>query len=92
MTSFLKPSLKLELLFLLTISCTFLIFPCCNSKKQKKEEDSFLVKKQYTSKKNEVTISILKKEIFKEEVVSNGKLKATQKSVLKFKTNGVLKT
>ena len=33
----------------------------------------------------------LEKNSFQEEIISNGKLKAAQKSVLKFKTNGILK-
>lgn len=44
-------------------------------------------KKQFLEEKNLVDIIILKKTVFNKELVSNGKLKALQKSELKFETS-----
>ena len=64
------------LLFLLTI------IGC----KEVKEEET-INKKKYLQDKNEVTAKIIKKTIFKKELVSNGILVALEKSDLKFKVS-----
>ncbi|MBN2755847.1 MAG: efflux RND transporter periplasmic adaptor subunit [Bacteroidales bacterium] len=44
-------------------------------------------KRQYQDEKNIVDVIVLKKAVFNKELVSNGKLKAFQKSILKFETS-----
>ncbi|MCR8667546.1 efflux RND transporter periplasmic adaptor subunit [Aestuariibaculum sp. M13] len=44
-------------------------------------------KKKYSVNKNEVDVQILKQQAFKKELVSNGKLVAIQKNVLKFEVS-----
>ena len=44
-------------------------------------------KQQYKEEKNIVNIIVLKKTTFKKELVGNGKLKALEKSILKFETS-----
>ena len=60
----------------------------CTSR-EKVDEDA-LAKKQYVAERNPVEVMVLKRSVFKKELVSNGKLKALQKSVLKFRTGGEL--
>ncbi len=55
----------------------------CNKEKQNKEGE-VINKKEYLPNKNEVNIIILKKDTFKKELVSNGRLVALEKSELKF--------
>jgi RND family efflux transporter MFP subunit len=61
----------------------------CNSTQGKAADN--LEKKQYTEEKNPVTVMVLKRRNFEKELLSNGKLKAIKKSVLKFETSGILK-
>ena len=58
----------------------------CNETK-KKDEDATIIKKEYLPDKNEVSIMLLKNSTFKKEIVSNGHLKALEKSELKFKVD-----
>lgn len=76
----LKP--KLYSIFLL--SCLLLF--SCNRGITNSEEET-IDKKAYSIQKNEVEVQILKQEPFKKELVSNGKLIATQKNVLKFEVS-----
>lgn len=69
--------------------CAFLI-SCANADKKKDKEGSELEKKQYHSTKNEVNVQEMKLRPFKKELLSNGKLKARQKSLLKFRVGGTL--
>ncbi len=55
----------------------------CSPKQDKDNENPD--KRQYTEERNPVDIIILERTIFKKEMVSNGKLKAVRKSVLKFR-------
>ena len=55
----------------------------CSPKQDKNNENP--EKRQYTEERNPVDIIILERTIFKKEMVSNGKLKAVRKSVLKFR-------
>ena len=66
------------LLILLVIVC----FSCKNE--QAKAQEDTVEKKQYLPEKNEVDVMVLKQETFKQEIVSNGKLVALQKNLLKF--------
>jgi len=68
------------MLFFLTLS-SVILYNCTNASDSKEENTT---KKQYRTEKNEVYIQILEKSIFKNELLSNGKLVATQKNVLKF--------
>ena len=54
------------------------------SHKQDKDNDN-PDKRQYTEERSPVDIIILERTTFKKELVSNGKLKALQKSILKFR-------
>lgn len=58
-----------------------LFFNSCKKYSQNKE---VIVKKEYLPQKNEVTVMMLKKQTFKKEIVSNGKLVAIQKVPLSF--------
>jgi RND family efflux transporter MFP subunit len=71
--------------------CFFLIAiaSCTEEKSDKKSEDT-IVKKQYVVEKNEVSVLVLEKGVFKEELLSNGKLSAIQKNDLKFEISGKL--
>jgi RND family efflux transporter MFP subunit len=55
-----------------------------------KAEDR-MEKKQFTQERNPVSVIVLKKQNFDKELLSNGKLKALKKSILKFETSGILK-
>ncbi len=73
----------------------FLFFLCfipiiwgCNS--QKGSDIGEIEKQAYTDDGNPVDIIVLEDKDFKEELVSNGKLKALRKSVLTFKISGEL--
>ena len=57
-------------------------FSC--KKEEAKLQENLIEKKQYLPEKNEVDAMVLKQEIFKKEIVSNGKLVALQKNQLKF--------
>ncbi|MCB4807934.1 efflux RND transporter periplasmic adaptor subunit [Tamlana sp. 62-3] len=56
----------------------------CTQKKDKPEEEEFIDKKAHGIQKNEVSVALLEQKPFKRELVSNGKLIAIQKNVLKF--------
>ena len=77
-------------LFFLTF-CTFLFFlTSCKEEKPKKQLNESIKRKDYTVEKNEVEVLILSKGSFNEELLSNGKLSAVQKSDLKFEVSGKL--
>jgi membrane fusion protein (multidrug efflux system) len=56
----------------------------CNSGKSGSESDAD--KRQFIAEKNPVDVIVLKRTTFQKELVSNGKLKARSKSMLKFGT------
>ena len=66
-----------------------LMISCTEGTAVKKAEAS-IEKKQYVQEKNEVSVMVLSKRAFKEEVLSNGKLVAVQKNSLKFEVSGRL--
>ncbi|MGS2741692.1 efflux RND transporter periplasmic adaptor subunit [Sinomicrobium sp. M5D2P17] len=76
--------------FILFVLQTLFNIAGCSETKTNNKKD-LTDKKQYTPKKNEVDIVVLQKTTFKRELLSNGKLVANQKNVLKFKVNGNLK-
>ncbi|QTE22224.1 efflux RND transporter periplasmic adaptor subunit [Polaribacter cellanae] len=78
--------LKKSLLF----TCLLVILFSCKKEQVKIKEDS-IEKKQYFPDKNEVDVMILKYGNFKKEIVSNGKLVALQKNILKFDVSENLK-
>lgn len=51
----------------------------------KEQIEETITKKQYLPDKNEVSVMVLEKGVFKKEIVSNGRLTALKKSVLEFK-------
>ncbi|GAG67849.1 unnamed protein product [marine sediment metagenome] len=55
----------------------------CSPKQDKDDENP--EKRSYTEERNPVDIIILERTTFKKEMVSNGKLKALRKSILKFR-------
>jgi len=76
--------------------CTipFYVFTCllastalvsCEEAKASKENE--IDKKKYLVEKNEVKVMYLKKDAFQKELVSNGKLVAAQKNILKFEVS-----
>ncbi len=77
----------------LVIACIFISFSVvylsCNSTTGKAEDQ--MEKKQFTEEKNQVSVMILERTDFEKELLSNGKLKALKKSILKFETSGILK-
>ena len=83
-----KVNLKVILQFFLLLSC-FLTILNCN--KPKENQNTEVAKKNYLPDKNEVNIMLLKSDIFKKELVSNGHLVALEKSTLKFKVSEKLK-
>ncbi len=60
----------------------------CNSKANK--EDQELEKRRYLNEPNQVEVMVLRPTDFRKELISNGNLKATGKSVLKFSISGEL--
>jgi RND family efflux transporter MFP subunit len=65
-------------------------FYSCSKKENSKQQATVVVPKT-TPDQNEVDAIILQREPFKEELLSNGKLVARKKSVLKFEVEGTLK-
>ena len=61
-----------------------LLIPGC--KPREKVDEDALAKKEYVAERNPVEVMVLQRTTFKKERVSNCKLKAMQKSVLKFRT------
>ncbi|WKD85241.1 Macrolide export protein MacA [Polaribacter huanghezhanensis] len=74
---------------LFVYGCLLLLISCTEGKPEKKIDES-IDRKNYVVEKNEVEILILKKGIFNEELLSNGKLVAVQKNDLKFEVPGKL--
>ena len=72
-------------LFLIMV---FFIFLSCN--KSKATEETSIYKKAYISEKNEVETIVLKNEAFQKELVSNGKIIATQKNSVQFEVSDKL--
>lgn len=66
--------------FLVSISCT----------NKKAEANEKVNKRKYVAEANPVDVMVLKKSVFKKELVSNGKLTAMQKSILKFRVSDEL--
>ncbi len=83
-TNFHKTTIFLYAIFFCVLAA------CSESKPIEENRVDQVIKKQYTPEKNEVTIKLLKNETFKDEILSNGHLIATQKSVLKFEVAGTL--
>lgn len=65
--------------------CFWHLFNC--KEKSAKAEEILIDKKAYSIQKNEVDVELLEQETFKKELVSNGKLIAIQKNVLKFEVS-----
>jgi membrane fusion protein (multidrug efflux system) len=74
---------------LLAIIISLLILDGCSPSNS---ETHVSEKRQYVRQENEVSTLVLKKEVFKNELVSNGKLKALRKSDLKFRIDGELRS
>lgn len=73
---------------LFTIGSILLFFGC--AQKEKNAEDEILDKKQYSIQKKEVNVELLKNKPFEKELVSNGKLIAIKKNILKFDVSAKL--
>ncbi len=74
----------------LFISIFGLLFLASCSVETGKAADN-LEKKQFVEEKNPVSVIVLKRQNFEKELLSNGKLRARKKSILKFETSGILK-
>jgi len=66
-----------------------LVFSVSCKPREKIDEDA-LAKREYVAERNPVEVMVLQRTTFKKELVSNGKLKAVRKSVLKFRTGSEL--
>lgn len=77
-----------KLVFILLIN--IISITSCSKQKSKEKEIEVIDKKQYLPEKNEVDVMVLQKEVFKKEIVSNGKLVALQKNALKFEVSETL--
>ncbi|TGV03430.1 efflux RND transporter periplasmic adaptor subunit [Flavivirga rizhaonensis] len=73
-----------EKVSLVLVLMTVLTFSHCKEVESKLDQEKGIAKKQYLPEKNEVNVLILKKDIFRKELVSNGRLVALEKSELKF--------
>ena len=78
-----------NLFFMPFCVCVFFLVSCTEEKPKDQLNES-IKRKNYTVEKNEVEILILSKGSFSEELLSNGKLVAVQKSDLKFEVSGKL--
>ena len=58
--------------------------------KQSEEEKEAIAKQAHVAERNPVEVMVLKKITFQKELVSNGRLQALQRSILKFRTSEVL--
>ncbi|QZE15653.1 efflux RND transporter periplasmic adaptor subunit [Halosquirtibacter laminarini] len=74
-------------ILLLTFVALF-IYSCMPS--NNKDSNPVIPKRQYIEEKNLVKVITLKKTTFRKEMVSNGKLHASRKVNLRFKTNGTV--
>lgn len=88
MLSIFKQKLYRSILTGLLIFGLLTVISCVTSSKNENEQT--LIQNQITLDKNEVTILVLKKEKFKKEIISNGKLLAMQKNQLKFNVGETL--
>jgi len=77
-----------QLIKFLFLLCFALIIGGCNS--HKGSDNGEIEKQAYIDNGNPVDIIVLEDKDFKEELVSNGKLKALRKSVLTFRISGEL--
>ncbi len=68
--------------------CTLLILGCGG--KRQKEDEAAESRMQYHIEQNEVTVDTLRLRTFMRELVSNGRLVASKRSVLAFPVSGVL--
>ncbi|APA01021.1 hypothetical protein BIW12_13445 [Flavobacterium commune] len=66
----------------------FLFFQSCT--KSKAADETTIEKKNYVAEKNEVETIVLKNEYFQKELVSNGKIIATQKNSVQFEVSDKL--
>lgn len=83
-----RTSIRLRMTFVIGIFVIFGFHSC--TKKENPKQQTVAVVPQITPDQNEVDAIVLQKEPFKEELLSNGKLVALQKSVLKFEVEGTL--
>lgn len=72
---------ELKIIWFLMLVAFFSFYNCGDTKKNENDKTT---KKQYLPDKNEVNIIVLKRGVFKKELISNGKLVALEKSELKF--------
>ena len=79
-------SFKLSSIYL--IIAVFALFSCKSGQKEQKEESGELTKREFKAEKNYVDTVVISKRDFKLQMISNGKLKAVEKTSLKFGTSG----
>ncbi|WP_083382136.1 efflux RND transporter periplasmic adaptor subunit [Flavobacterium commune] len=86
MTNIINSKKNLIILFYLIL--VFLFFQSCT--KSKAADETTIEKKNYVAEKNEVETIVLKNEYFQKELVSNGKIIATQKNSVQFEVSDKL--
>ncbi|WP_051935756.1 efflux RND transporter periplasmic adaptor subunit [Salegentibacter sp. Hel_I_6] len=74
------------------IIIAIIIISCFNCTDIEKDNSQIIDKEQYVPEKNEVEIKVLQPQLFKKEILSNGKLVANQKTLMKFRVNGSLQS
>lgn len=74
--------MKRTILLFFTFTVMITLYTACSMKKGNEAIGS--EKRQYTHQQNQVNIKILHSRTFKDELVSNGKLRAIRKSELRF--------
>ncbi len=72
----------------LTFWLSSLVILCGGCHNMSQENASDLTKKQYEVERNRVEVMELKQTVFEKQLVSNGRLRAHEKSILSFKTPG----
>ncbi len=72
------------------ITVTLFIIASCSPKQSETAEDSQAARAGFVEEKNLVDTVVLKRENFKRQIVTNGKLRAVRRSDLTFLVNGII--
>ena len=74
--------------YIIPLFLVVLFFGC--KPRQSQEDKEAVAKKAQVAERNPVEVMVLKRTVFQKELVSNGRLEARRRSVLKFRTSEVL--
>jgi RND family efflux transporter MFP subunit len=78
---------------LTVISCILLLIGCSGNKKEEKQPQKELAKVEFkTDNTPEVVVMTLKEIPFRRQLVSNGRVRAKEKSAIAFKTSGIVES